>query len=92
MPNPSANSAFFQAKAVQPKPSPIKRFEEFIDVDVVEAVIKEANGIELAWLKDLLETGIRVRNTTGRYLKNDRFLKEIKEKQWLDTSSIVTEQ
>lgn len=48
-----------------------------IDIDMVEAIIKEGNGQEFIWLRNLLESGIKIRNTTGRYLKPDRFLERL---------------
>lgn len=57
--------------------TPLKRFEEYIDISVVEAIIEESNGLECNWLRGLLEEGIRIRNTTGRYLKSDRFLERL---------------
>lgn len=49
-----------------------------IDIEMIEAIIKEGNGTEYKWLRDLLENGIKIYNTpTGRYLKPDRFLKRL---------------
>lgn len=56
------------------------RFTEHIDVDLIEKILAENNGLELQWLKELLVDGVRVLNNTGRYIKSDRFLNRI-EKQ-----------
>lgn len=48
-----------------------------IDIDIVEAIIKENNGQEYKWLKDLLESGIKIRGVSGRFLKPDRFLRRL---------------
>lgn len=69
-------------KSQPPKPKSIRpRFEEWIDVEMANAVIDTGNGLELSWLKELLEDGVKVRNVTGRFLKVDRFLQSIEEKQ-----------
>lgn len=67
-----------------PKPTPpkasvvkAKMFEDWIDIDMVEKIIQEGNGLELKWLHDLIGNGIKIRNVTGRYLKVDRFLNRI---------------
>lgn len=49
-----------------------------IDVEIVEAIILEGNRQEWKWLRDQLEKGIKVRNTTGRIIKSDSFLLRIK--------------
>ncbi len=49
-----------------------------IDLETVEAIIKDGNYTEFKWLQDKLENGIRVYNSkTGRFIKSDRFLKRL---------------
>lgn len=52
-------------------------FYKYIDIDIVEAILEEGNGLELAWLNDLLLTGIKVMGNKGRYLQTQRFLDRI---------------
>lgn len=73
-----------QVKLPPPKPkikSALPRFAEWIDVEMVNAVIDEGNGLELLWLMELLKDGVKVRNTTGRFLKADRFMQAVEERQ-----------
>ena len=48
-----------------------------IDIDIVENIIKENNGLEIQWLRNLLESGIKVMGTKGRSLQAKRFLDQI---------------
>ena len=65
-------------KKEEPKLNPYRGYE-YVDVDVIEAILQDKNGLELQWLQGLLESGVRVRNTTGRYLKSARFIEQVKE-------------
>lgn len=67
-----------------PKPPRRDRSKEYIDVRIIEDIMKDDNGLELQWLQELLEDGVRVLNHTGRYLKPDRFLKEIEKRKALE--------
>lgn len=50
---------------------------EHIDLDIVEAILKENNGLEIQWLRNHLESGIKVMGTKGRCLQTKRFLDRI---------------
>lgn len=65
-------------KKEEPKLNPYRGYE-YIDVETIEAVIRDNNGLELQWLEGLLGTEVRVRNITGRYLKKDRFIAAVKQ-------------
>lgn len=66
-----------------PKKAPVltvkKKDDEWIDIGMVEEILAEKNGLELNWLKSLLKEGVKIKNTTGRYLKIDRFLDRIEQ-------------
>lgn len=49
----------------------------YIDVDIVEAILQENNGLEIQWLHNLLKSGIKVMGNKGRYLSVQRFLDKI---------------
>jgi hypothetical protein len=48
------------------------RFYDCIDVEVVDAIIKENCGLEIRWLKSVLDAGVWVRGKTGRRIKATR--------------------
>lgn len=49
----------------------------YIDVDLVEAILQENNDLEIQWLHNLLESGIKVMGNHGRYLSAQRFIDKI---------------
>lgn len=64
-------------KIEPPKPAANKKLDDYVDKDLVEAVLRERNWSELIWLQEVLDV-VRIRNPkTGRYLKSDRYLAEI---------------
>lgn len=64
-------------KVVPPKQAANKKLDDYVDKDLVEAVIRERNWAELNWLHEVLSV-VRIKNLkTGRYLKSDRYLDEI---------------
>ncbi len=57
------------------------RSTEFIYRETVEAILKDDNGTELKWLLDVLGDGVRVLNPTGRYVKSEPFLAQIRKQR-----------
>lgn len=75
---PQQSTYFNPAKKVEPVRQLVTKTETHIDVDIVTAVIEERNQLELKWLEEILGL-VKVRNPrTGRYLKPERFLQEIR--------------
>ena len=55
------------------------RYDEWIDVDLVERILREGNHQELIWLRDHLETGVKVLNSDDKRLSTNKFLDLIDE-------------